>query len=55
MYVDEEILGNLDINSELVFLIPGVVNSSWLFWGLIKGTWWLLKIVFLSLIFIFIF
>ena len=43
IYGEEEILGNLDINSKLGFLISGVVNSSWPFWRLIKGTWWLPK------------
>ena len=33
IYVEEEILGHLDINSELGFLNSGVVNSLWLFWG----------------------
>ena len=41
IYVEEEILGNLDINSK--FLIFGVVNSPWPFLGLIKGIWWLPK------------
>ena len=43
VYIDEEILGKLDINSKLGFLISGVVNSLWPFWGLIKGTWCLPK------------
>ena len=36
IYVEKDILGNLDINSKLGFSISGVVNSPWPFLGLIK-------------------
>ena len=36
IYIEEEILGNLDINSKLGFLISGVVNFPLPFLGLIK-------------------
>ena len=36
IYVEEEILGNLDINSKWGFFISGLVNSPRSFFGLIK-------------------
>ena len=33
IYGEKEILGTLDINSKLGFLISGAVNSLWSFWG----------------------
>ena len=55
IYVEEEILGNLDINSKFGVLISGVVNSPWPFLWLIKGTWWLLKgfLFFIFILFLF--
>ena len=46
IYAEKEILGTLDINSKLEFLISGLVNSIRSFLGLIKGTWWLPKVFF---------